>query len=176
MAKQRVNLGERLRERLERSVNPARTVHWEVLRLHSRSAHLAWVGDVLRLILHSSGESRCQFGRNYPASRPGMDAADGAQRDRETWGFLEQRRYALHDRDTKFCSVFQETLKAGGITPIQLPSRSPNLNAHAERFVRSIKESCLERLILFGQSSLRTAVQKRRSFFAWRNPSIRLLR
>jgi hypothetical protein len=35
----------------------------------------------------------------------------------------------------------------------------PNLNAHAERFVRSIKESCLERLIPFGESSLRTAVQ-----------------
>jgi hypothetical protein len=35
----------------------------------------------------------------------------------------------------------------------------PNLNAYAERFVRSIKEGCLERLILFGESSLRTAVQ-----------------
>ena len=41
----------------------------------------------------------------------------------------------------------------------KLPPRSPNLNAHAERFVHSIKESCLERLILFGESSLRTAVQ-----------------
>jgi putative transposase len=40
-----------------------------------------------------------------------------------------------------------------------LPPRSPNLNAHAEIFVRSIKESCLERMILFGESSLRTAVQ-----------------
>jgi putative transposase len=42
---------------------------------------------------------------------------------------------------------------------VWLPPRSPNLNAHAERFVRSIKESCLERLILFGEPSLRTAVQ-----------------
>jgi putative transposase len=42
---------------------------------------------------------------------------------------------------------------------VKLPPQSPNLNAHAERFVRSIKESCLERLILFGESSLRTAVQ-----------------
>ena len=42
---------------------------------------------------------------------------------------------------------------------MKLPPRSPNLNAHAERFVRSIKETCLERLILFGESSLRTAVQ-----------------
>ena len=51
----------------------------------------------------------------------------------ETWGFLEQRRYALHDRDTKFCSVFRATLEAGGIKPIQLPARSPNLKAYAER-------------------------------------------
>jgi hypothetical protein len=42
---------------------------------------------------------------------------------------------------------------------VKLPPRSPNLNAHAERFVRSIKECCLDRLILFGESSLRTAVQ-----------------
>jgi hypothetical protein len=38
----------------------------------------------------------------------------------ETWGFLEQRRYALHDRDMKFCSLFGATLAAGGIKPIQL--------------------------------------------------------
>ena len=50
-------------------------------------------------------------------------------------------------------------LKDAGVESVKLPQRSPNLNAHAERFVRSIKESCLERLILFGESSLRTAVQ-----------------
>src|SRR5262249_41872948 len=48
----------------------------------------------------------------------------------ETWGFLEHWRYSLHDRDTKFCSLFRATLKAGGIKPIQLPARSPNLNAY----------------------------------------------
>jgi transposase InsO family protein len=46
------------------------------------------------------------------------------------------------------------------VKSVKLPPRSPNLNAHAERFVRSIKESCLERLILFGESSLRKAVQE----------------
>jgi hypothetical protein len=76
----------------------------------------------------------------------------------ETWGFLEQRRYALHDRDTKFCSVFRATLAAGGIKPIQLPARSTNLNAYAERWVRSAKEECLSKLILFGAASLRRAL------------------
>jgi hypothetical protein len=76
----------------------------------------------------------------------------------ESWGFLDQRRYALHDRDTKFCSQFRATLKAGGIQPIQLPARSPNLNAYAERWVRSAKEECLSKLILFGEASLRRAL------------------
>src|SRR6516225_2100636 len=76
----------------------------------------------------------------------------------EGWGFLDQRRYALHDRDTKFCWLFRETLKAGGIKPLQLPARSPNLNAYAERWVRSAKEECLSKLVLFGESSLRRAL------------------
>jgi len=76
----------------------------------------------------------------------------------ESWGFLDQRRYALHDRDAKFCSLFRATLTAGGIQPIQLPARSPNLNAYAERWVRSVKEECLSKLILFGEASLRRAL------------------
>jgi len=46
-----------------------------------------------------------------------------------------------------------------GVESVKLPPRSPNLNAYAERFVRSIKESCLERMIFFGEESLRTAIQ-----------------
>jgi putative transposase len=76
----------------------------------------------------------------------------------EAWGFLDRRRYVLHDHDTKFCPLFRETLKAGGIKPIQLPARSPNLNSYAERWVRSVKEECLSKLILFGEGSLRRTV------------------
>jgi transposase InsO family protein len=47
-----------------------------------------------------------------------------------------------------------------GIESVKLPPRSPNLNAHAERFVRSIKESCLERMIFFGEDALRNAVHE----------------
>jgi len=43
---------------------------------------------------------------------------------------------------------------------VRLPPKSPNLNAFAERFVRSIKESCLNRLILVGEGSLRRAVRE----------------
>jgi transposase InsO family protein len=74
-------------------------------------------------------------------------------------GLLAGKRYLIHDRDPLFTDEFLSTLKHAGVESLKLPPRSPNLNAHAERFVRSIKESCLERLILFGESSLRTAVQ-----------------
>jgi transposase InsO family protein len=50
-------------------------------------------------------------------------------------------------------------IEAVGVKSVKLPPRSPNLNAHAERFVRSIKESCLERMIFFGEESLRSAIQ-----------------
>ena len=74
-------------------------------------------------------------------------------------GLLTGKRYLIHDRDPLFTQEFLSILKDAGVESVKLPPRSPNLNAHAERFVRSIKESCLERLILFGESSLRTAVQ-----------------
>jgi transposase InsO family protein len=74
------------------------------------------------------------------------------------WGFLAHSRYLLHDRDGKFCPVFREVIQAGKVKPLKLPARSPNLNAFAERWVRSVKEECLSRLIFFGEHSLRRAL------------------
>jgi putative transposase len=76
----------------------------------------------------------------------------------ENAGYLNGCRFLLHDRDSKFCREFRETLAAGGVKCTPLPARSPNLNAHAERWIRSIKEGCLSKLILFGENSLRRAV------------------
>jgi hypothetical protein len=73
-------------------------------------------------------------------------------------GYLNGCRYLLHDRDQKFCRQFQETLAAGGVQCLPLPARSPNLNAYAKRWVRSIKEECLAKLILFGERSLQRVV------------------
>ena len=52
----------------------------------------------------------------------------------EEWGPLNRCRYVLHDRDTKFCASFRDILAAGGVQPLALPPRSPNLNAFAERW------------------------------------------
>jgi transposase InsO family protein len=69
-------------------------------------------------------------------------------------GFLLGKRYLLHDRDTKFTQAFDALLKASGVEPIVLPPRSPNLNAHCERFVRSIKEEALNRMVMVGAPAL----------------------
>jgi transposase InsO family protein len=69
-------------------------------------------------------------------------------------GFLLGKRYLLHDRDTKFTQVFDSLLTGSGVEPVVLPPRSPNLNAHCERFVRSIKEEALEQMIMLGERSL----------------------
>jgi transposase InsO family protein len=73
-------------------------------------------------------------------------------------GFLNGEHYLLMDRDTKFCRSFRRTLEVEGVTCLILPKRSPNLNGHIERFMRSIKEESLRRLIFFGEKSLRNAV------------------
>jgi transposase InsO family protein len=74
-------------------------------------------------------------------------------------GFLLDKRYLILDRDTKYSDAFRSFLVRDGIEIIRLPPRSPNLNAFAERFVRSIKAECLNRMIFFGQASLRHAVE-----------------
>ena len=75
-------------------------------------------------------------------------------------GFLTGKRYLIHDRDPLFTTDFLGTLSASGVKSVKLPPCSPNLNAHAERFVRTIKESCLDRMILFGEGSLRKAIHE----------------
>jgi putative transposase len=92
---------------------------------------------------HPAEEWMVQMARNA------VDAIDGA---------LLPVRFVLHDRDTKFCASFRTMLQSGGVHPILLPPRSPNLIAFAERWVRSIKSECLSNLILFGEASLRRTI------------------
>ena len=75
-------------------------------------------------------------------------------------GFLLGQRYLIIDRDTKYCDAFVRLLEDAGTKIVRLPARSPNLNAHAERFVRTIKEECLGQLILFSERSLRHAINQ----------------
>src|SRR4029078_13134169 len=86
-----------------------------------------------------------QIGRNL------TDAVDG---------ILNGKRYLIHDRDPLFTAELLSNRADTVVTSVKLPPRSPNLNAYAERFVRSIKECCLDKMILFGEGALRRAVHE----------------
>jgi transposase InsO family protein len=107
-----------------------------VMELSTRKVKIAGIAPV------ANGLWMNQLGRNL------SDAMDG---------ILNGKRYLIHDRDPLFTEEFLKALGETGVESVRLPARSPNLNAYAERFVRTIKESCLERLILFGEGSVRRA-------------------
>ena len=86
-----------------------------------------------------------QIGRNL------VDEQDGA---------LAGKKYLIIDRDATYSKQFREFVGKGGTEVIRLPPLSPNLNAFAERFVRSIKEECLVKRIFIGERSLRRAIME----------------
>ncbi len=97
-------------------------------------------------ITPSPGETwMMQIGRNL------TDPLDGS---------LADKRFLILDRDSKFSKAFRTLLTEAGVEVVRLPYRSPNLNAYAERFVRSIKDECLNRMIFFGERSLRKATRE----------------
>ena len=76
--------------------------------------------------------------------------------------FLQGYTYLIIDRDSKYTTEFREILKENDMGIVLIPPKSPNCNPHAERFVRSVKEECLDRMILFGRSALQRALEEYR--------------
>jgi hypothetical protein len=112
-------------------------------------------GAVLHRLVYTQGGS-CQ---NRTGGERVVDEPDGRNLTDSEDGILIGKRYLIHDRDPLFTAEFLSMINETGVESVKLPPRSPNLNAYAERFVRSIKESCLNRMIFFGEESLRTAIQ-----------------
>jgi putative transposase len=110
-----------------------------VLDLKTRSVEIAGIAP------QPDGEWMKQIARNL------TDADDG---------FLNGARYLIHDRDPLFTGAFRELLGSSGVETVKLPARSPDLNAYAERFVRSIKSECLAQIIPLGKRHLREAVKE----------------
>ena len=80
---------------------------------------------------------------------------------------MRAKKYLIIDRDTKYTEQFRRMIRDEGTKVIRLPPRSPNLNKYAERFVRSITDECLDRMIFVGQGSLWRAVAEYLSHYKY---------
>src|SRR5262245_38861964 len=69
-------------------------------------------------------------------------------------GFLADHRVLICDRDTKSTEGFRRLMESSGVRVVLTPFQAPNANAYAERFVRTIREECLDCLIVFGERRL----------------------
>jgi putative transposase len=63
-------------------------------------------------------------------------------------------RFLIHDRDAKFSHTFDEVFRSEGMRVIRTPVQAPNANAHAERWVRTLRADCLDRILILGRRQL----------------------
>jgi putative transposase len=119
--------------------------------------NVLFVIGIADLVVHVAGiTSRPDEAWMLQVGRHLLDAEDGV---------LAGKRYLIVDRDTKYSKRFRDFIAEGGTEVIRLPPLSPNLNALAERFVRSINEECLAKMIFVGQGSLRRALTEYMTHF-----------
>ena len=116
---------------------------------------MARSGHLLRSVRDSTGDETSHPCRHGPTPDRRMDATSCPESDGYRIRHAHSSEIILHDRDAKFGSLFTATLSEGGLQLLKLPARSPNLNAFAERWVRSVKQECLSKLILFSEASLK---------------------
>ena len=99
-------------------------------------------GQIAGISAEPDGPGVPQLMRNAP------DAEDGC---------LRHIRFLIHDRDPRCRPAVRDPLPPADVTPLRRPARAPTLNASTARFVRTIKDSCLERRVLIGEGSRRRA-------------------
>jgi putative transposase len=136
--------------------------HWDVLAAVDFTAVEVWTNNGLvtfyLLFVMELGTRRVHFaGSTISPAEAWMKQIARNLTDAED-GFLNGKRYILMDGDAKFSAAYRGILADAGVEPVRLPPRSPNLHAYQERFMRSLKGECLDRLIFFGETSLRWAV------------------
>ena len=105
-----------------------------VIELRTRAVHIAGVR------VNFDGAWMMQNARNL------VDSEDG---------FLRNATHLIHDRDPLFTRAWGELLKSSGVKSVRIPASSPNCNPYAERFVRTIRNECLEHFVVFGERHLR---------------------
>src|ERR1700687_1019947 len=138
------------------------TAHWQVLAASDFLTLEVWTGrglvtHYLLFVISLADRVVNIVGITTRPDEAWMPQAARNLIDAES-GSVRGKGYLILDRDTKYTDEFRRLIRDSGTNVIRLPPRSPNLNAYAERFVRSIKSECLNRMIFIGQASLRRAV------------------
>jgi transposase InsO family protein len=120
-----------------------------VIELGSRKVHL------LGVTAHPTGAWVTQVARNLSGD------------------FIEQNRqfeFLIRDRDTKFTASFDEVFRSEGVRIIQTPVRAPRANAYAERWVRTVRSECLDRLLLVGRQHVERVLRAYVSHYNQQRP------
>jgi transposase InsO family protein len=138
--------------------------HWNVLAASDFFTVEVWalnglITHYILFVIDLSTRLVTIVGATTHPNQPWMNQMARNLLDVESGG-LVGKRYLISDRDTNFTESFRATLAREGIQVIRLPPRSPNLNAYAERFVRSIKAECLDRMVFLGEATLRQAIRE----------------
>ena len=137
--------------------------HWDVLAAIDFTTMEVWTKEGLTtfylLFVMEIATRRVYFGGCTPNPDDPWMMQMARNLTDVTDGFLLGKRYLLMDRDAKFSEEFRSILKQSGTESVRLPPRSPNLSPHIERFMLSVKGECLQRMVLFGEESLRRAVR-----------------
>jgi putative transposase len=107
---------------------------------------------------------------HFAGCTPNPSGAWVTQQARQMVWDLEQHepaiRFLIRDNDTKFTVAFDTVFRSEGIDIIRTPYRAPNANAFAERWVRTVREECLNKLLIINQAHLRRVMQE---FVAYHN-------
>jgi putative transposase len=109
----------------------------------------------------------------YIASSPNPDGRWVAQQARNLimqLGDEHPFRFLIHDRDTKLTHAFDEIFHTEGIRVIRTPVQAPNANAHAERWVRTLRADCLDRILILGRRHLEHVLRAYRRHYNEHRP------